>query len=224
MALVYGTPFISGKDSLNNEFEADGRPIAIPHTLLISAIGIMPDVTRAVSMDLKQPGDLIYVVGDTFAELGGSEYLKQKGFTGNSVPKVNPEQARKAMECLSRTTAGGLVRACHDCSDGGLGVAMAEMAFAGGLGVSIDLKGVPLGESITRDDFVLFSESNSRFLVEVTPEQQADFEKIMKGSTFSVIGRVTGQDTLEITGLNGQRVVSADISVLKESWQKPLKW
>ena len=224
MALAYGTPFISGKDSLNNEFEADGRPIAIPHTLLISAIGIMPDVTRAVSMDLKQPDNLIYIVGNTLAELGGSEYFKLKGFTGNNVPKVNPESARKSMERLSMATAAGLVKACHDCSDGGIGVAITEMAFAGGLGASIDLKQVPLGEFIVRDDYLLFSESNSRFLVEVAPEKQAAFEKTMKGSVCSIIGRVTRSDTLEITGLKGQKVISSHINVLKESWQKPLRW
>jgi phosphoribosylformylglycinamidine synthase subunit PurSL len=224
MSLAYSAPFISGKDSLNNEFEVDGRPIAIPHTLLVSAIGIMPDVTRAVSMDLKQAGDLIYIVGETYAELGGSEYLKQKGFIGNNVPKVNPEKARKSMDCLSKATTEGLIRACHDCSDGGTGVAIAEMAFAGGLGVSLDLKQVPLGELIIRDDFVLFSESNSRFLVEVTPEKRTDFEKTMKESIIAIIGHVTASTNLEITGLNGQIIVATDIHDLKKAWQKPLKW
>jgi phosphoribosylformylglycinamidine synthase len=224
MALVYETPFISGKDSLNNEFEDEGRPIAIPHTLLISAIGVMPDVNKAVSMDLKEAGNALYIVGDTFAELGGSEYFKAKGFTGNRVPRVDPVKSRAAMERLSKATANGWVRACHDCSDGGLGIAAAEMAFAGGLGLEIDLKKVPLGETINRDDYILFAESNSRFLVEVAPAHQANFEKVMSGSACACIGRVNDTKQLKIKGLQGKSVASAAIGDLKEAWQKPLRW
>ena len=215
---------MSGKDSLNNEFEADGRPIAIPHTLLISAIGVTPDVKRTVSMDFKEAGDTVYIVGDTYAELGGSEYLRTRGFTGNRVPRVDPHKARESMERLSQTTASGLVRACHDCSDGGLGVAIAEMAFAGNLGASIDLGAVPLGEAMDRDDFILFSESNSRFLVEVSPPNQTAFERVMKGSRFATIGQVNDSTLLEIRGIDGRKVVSAGIADLKEAWQKPLRW
>ncbi|MCJ7743920.1 MAG: phosphoribosylformylglycinamidine synthase subunit PurL [Dehalococcoidales bacterium] len=224
MSIVYGAPFISGKDSLNNEFEFEGKIISIPHTLLISAIGILDDVSRAVSMDFKRAGDLIDMVGTTYNELGGSEYFKLKGFIGNRVPKVNPQRARELMERLSRATEKGLVRACHDCSDGGLGVAVAEMAFAGGLGANIHLQTVPQGESIDRDDFVLFSESNSRFLVEVAPENKDEFEAIMSGTSCAAIGRVTDTEALEIYGLDGKKVVSASLTDLKEAWQRPLRW
>jgi phosphoribosylformylglycinamidine synthase len=224
MAMAYGTPFVSGKDSLNNEFEYEGKTIAIPHTLLISAMGVMDDVNKAVSMDFKQPGDLIYVVGATYNEMGGSEYLKAKGFVGNTVPRVNPQKAKKLMESLSRATAKGLVCACHDCSEGGIGVAVAEMAFAGGLGAKVDLKSVPLGEPVDRDDFILFSESNSRFIVEVAPEKQAEFEKALGGNFFAVIGQVNNTDRFEVTGTKGKRVVSVPVSDLKEAWQKPLRW
>ncbi len=224
MAIVYGTPFISGKDSLHNEFQLEGETISIPHTLLISAIGVMDDVNRAVSMDFKRDGDLIYLVGETRNELGGSEYLRANGFIGNSVPGVNPQRAKELMDCLSKATEKGLVGACHDCSDGGLGVAVAEMAFAGGLGATIDLKAVPLGEPVDRDDFILFSESNSRFLVEVAPGNRAEFEKIMRGTSWAVIGQVAGADVLEISGLDGDRVVSVSLDELKEAWQRPLRW
>ena len=224
MSLAYGTPFVSGKDSLNNEFEVEGKPIAIPHTLLISAMGIMPDVTKAISMDFKTAGDSVYIVGESFAELGGSEYFKHRGFLGNTVPKVDAKKSKNSMDLLSKATAAGLVRACHDCSDGGIGVAVAEMAFAGGLGASIALKQVPLGESVTRDDFVLFSESNGRFVVEVTEERRRDFESTMRGARLARIGEVTGSGRLEITGLGGEKIVSARIGDLKEAWQKPLRW
>ncbi len=224
MATIYGTPFISGKDSLNNEFQVDGKVISIPHTLLISAISIMEDTNRAVSMDFKQAGDLVYIVGTTRNELGGSEYFRTHGLIGNNVPTVNPHQAKEMMDRLSMATKKGLVRACHDCSEGGIGVAIAEMAFAGGLGAIIHLKAVPLGESIDRDDFILFSESNSRFLVEVAPESQAEFEEIMSGTTLAAIGEVTDAEMLEIYGLNGRKVVIASLGELKEAWQKPLRW
>jgi len=224
MSIVYGTPFISGKDSLNNEFEYEGKTISIPHTLLISAIGVMDDVSRAISMDLKKAGDFIYIVGSTQCELGGSEYLKTRGFTGNSVPKVDPQKSKQLMESLSAATGGRLVRACHDCSEGGIGVAVAEMAFAGGLGASINLKEVPLGEPIGRDDFILFSESNSRFIVEVSPEKKDAFEKEMAGTPFALIGQVTDAPRLEVYGRNGNTVVFISIDELKEAWQKPLRW
>ncbi len=224
MAIVYQTPFISGKDSLNNEFEFEGKTISIPHTLLISAIGVMEDVSRAVSMDFKRAGDLVYIVGTTQNELGGSEYFRTRGFIGNSVPKVTPQQAKVLMDSLSTATEKGLVRACHDCSEGGIGVAVAEMAFAGELGATIHLESVPLGEPIDRDDFILFSESNSRFLVEVAPESKDEFEEIMKGISLAAIGQVTESEVLEIYGLNGSRLVAKSIDELKEAWQSPLRW
>ena len=224
MAKVYETPFISGKDSLNNEFEFEGRTISIPHTLLISAIGVMEDVNRAVSMDFKEAGGLIYIVGTTWNELGGSEYFGAHGFIGNRVPKVNPQQAKQLMDSLSAATEKGLVRACHDCSDGGIGVAIAEMAFAGRLGARVYLASVPLGEPIDRDDFVLFSESNSRFLVEVAPENRAGFEEIMGATSLANIGQVTDSGMLEIYGVNGRRMVSESLGELKEAWQRPLRW
>jgi phosphoribosylformylglycinamidine synthase len=224
MAKIYETPFVSGKDSLYNEFEYEGKIIAIPHTLLISAMGIMEDVKRSVSMDFKQAGDLIYVVGETKNELGASAYLDTKGFIGNNVPKVEPARARVLMEKLSKASEKGLVKACHDCSEGGIGVAVAEMAFAGGLGAEIKATLIPVSSKIDRDDFVLFSESNSRFIAEVTPENKAKFEKIMQGTVFAAIGTVNGTDKLNVSGLNGKKILSESINDLKEAWQKPLRW
>jgi phosphoribosylformylglycinamidine synthase II len=224
MAVVYQTPFISGKDSLNNEFIFEGKAISIPHTLLISAISVMEDVNQAISMDLKRASNLLYIVGTTYTEMGGSEYLATHGLTGNSVPIVNPEQAKKLMDSLSTATGRGLVKACHDPSEGGIGVAIAEMAFAGGLGAIVYLNAVPLGEPMERDDYILFSESNSRFLVEVAPEDRTEFEKAMDGTALANIGKVTDSGVLEIYGVNGGAVISSLISELKEAWQRPLRW
>jgi phosphoribosylformylglycinamidine synthase len=225
MAIAYGTPFISGKDSLNNEFEFEGKTISIPDTLLISAISVMHDSNKAVSMDFKAAGDLIYIIGTTDNELGGSEYFKTLGFIGNNVPRVNPKQAKELMHNLSFAAEKGLVKACHDLSDGGLGVAIAEMAFAGGLGATIKIREVPLGEPIDRNDFILFSESNSRFLVEVALEDKDRFEKAMGKTIFAHIGKVTSSEMLEIYGLiKDDKVLAVPIDRLKEAWQKPLGW
>jgi phosphoribosylformylglycinamidine synthase II len=224
MSIAYETPFISGKDSLHNEFEFNGKTVSIPHTLLISAMGIMNNTDAAISMDFKTSGNSIYVVGATRQELGGSAYFKAHGFIGNSVPQVDPGAARKLMDRLSYATGQGLVRACHDCSEGGVAVTLAEMAFAGGIGAEIDLSAVPLSEDIRRNDFILFSESNSRFVVEVPGRKRTQFEQAMNGVVFARIGKVTRTQRLEIYGLNGAPVVSAGLDELKEAWQKPLRW
>jgi phosphoribosylformylglycinamidine synthase II len=224
IALAYGAPFISGKDSLYNEYETGKESICIPPTLLISAMAVMEDVAKVVSMDCKKEGNLIYIVGTTYDEMGGSHYYAVHGAVGNKVPRVNPEKGKKLMEALSAAMGKGLVKACHDLSEGGIGVAAAEMAFAGGLGISLQLDKVPLGEAIARNDSILFSESNSRFLVEIDPEDKERFEQALKGVTLAAVGEVNKSDKLEIYGLNGKKVVSAPLAELKEAWQKPLGW
>jgi phosphoribosylformylglycinamidine synthase subunit PurSL len=224
ISLGFGTPFISGKDSLNNEFEYAGRTISIPHTLLISSMGITDNVNKTVSMDMKSIGDLIYIVGVTQNEMGGSEYLALKGLKGNSVPHVNAPAAKQSMDALSEAIGKGLVKACHDCSEGGIGVAIAEMTFAGGLGATVYLKSVPKSGPLYRNDFIFFSESNSRFLVEVAPDKKAEFEKTMAGVVLASIGHVNKDEALEIYGVTGQKVLRLRLNQLKEAWQKPLRW
>jgi phosphoribosylformylglycinamidine (FGAM) synthase-like enzyme len=224
IARVYGAPFISGKDSLYNEYDTETGSICIPPTLLVSAMAVMDDIGKVVSMDCKKAGDLIYIVGATYNELGGSHYLAIHGFIGNNVPKVYPEKGKKLMEALASATQKGLVAACHDLSEGGIGVAAAEMAFAGVLGMKIKLENVPLGESVDRDDFILFSESNTRFLVEIDPKNKKGFENTLSGVAFAEIGSVIDDKKLEVYGSKGDIVLSADISELKEAWQKPLRW
>lgn len=224
IAKVYGTPFISGKDSLNNEFRTKTNSIAIPHTLLISAISVIDDVRKTITMDLKSPGDLIYLVGITNPELGGSHYYELLGHIGNSVPQVDPQSGRKIMSALFTAIQRGCVRACHDLSEGGLGVALAEMAFAGEIGVKIDLENIFCGREIERDDILLFSESNSRFLVEVAPEHQKEFEDLLKDCPIGLIGETHSLKMLRITGLDSKLIVNESLSALKESWQKPLRF
>jgi phosphoribosylformylglycinamidine synthase II len=226
MAKAFGVPFISGKDSLNNEFiDENNRAISIPPTLLISAVSIVPDIRKAVSVDLKSSGNLVYALGETKDELGGSQYYRLLGFTGNTVPKVDPRKSFKLMTALGRAIRAGVVKACHDCSDGGLAVTLAEMAFAGGFGLDADLSQVPAdpGKSPAGDALLMFSESNGRFAVEIAPSKAKEFEKIMKGNAVGRIGKVRRDGAFAIKGLNGKVVLKDSIDSLKKSWQGTLK-
>jgi phosphoribosylformylglycinamidine synthase len=218
---AYGVPCISGKDSMKNDYQIGDTKISIPPTLLFSTIGKIEDVRRAVTMDAKQPGHLVYVLGETYNELGGSEWFAMHEYTGNNVPKVNARKAKNLCEALSLTIKKGLVASCHDCSDGGLGVALAETAFAGGLGMSVELGLVP-SEGIDRDDYLLFSESQSRFVVTISLSARDEFEEIMKGNTVSRVGEVLSDGTFKVGGIRGNRIIEEDIYKLKEAWQRPL--
>jgi len=225
IAKEFGVPFISGKDSLNNEYTIKNKSIAIPGTLLISAIAVMDDINKAVSMYAKRAGDLIYVVGETLDELGGSHYYDISGFIGNNVPVVAPRKARLIFKALSKASSLGLIQAMHDCSEGGIGVSAAEMAFSGGLGMEMFLHEVPFTpKSQKRNDSVLFSESNSRFIVEVGKKKQKAFEKILKGIPFGLAGCVSANKEFKIYGLDGKICVKADIRAIKQAWQAPLRW
>ena len=133
-------------------------------------------------------------------------------------------QGMKTFQALSKAIREGLVASAHDCSEGGIGVALAEMAFSGGFGITARLDKVPFEAKAQRDDSVLFSESNSRFIVEVAPEDQETFERIMKNISFGLIGRVEKTPEFVIYGLKKQICVNAYIDDLKEAWQRPLRW
>ena len=216
-SVAFKAPFISGKDSLYNE-----SPLGpVTPTLLITAVGVIPNIQSTTSMDLKAPGNLLYIVGETFNELGGSEYYKLKGFLGASVPKVRGAKAKRTFKAVTKAIDEGMVKSCHDLSEGGLAVAAAEMAFAGGYGLELDLRKVP-GRELVRNDFVLFSESNSRFLIEVAEADSEDFEGLMKGKVCALIGKVTKEQKLIVHGLNGKVVVDAALESLRRSWKQTL--
>lgn len=229
-AVDFETGFISGKDSFYNDYSKGKLYISIPSTLLISAIGVMSDCRKKISMDLKETGNPIYIVGETFNELGASHYFASKGFKGNRAPALNAKKALAAYRALHRAMGIGennserVVRSCHDLSEGGLGVALAEMCFAGMKGAKIDLLKIPVGETMDRDDFILFSESNSRLLVEVNKKHEGFFEQLMKGHAYAKIGEVTEDKKLQITGLKGKIVVNENIGKLKKTWKNTLNW
>jgi phosphoribosylformylglycinamidine synthase len=266
VAVAFGTPFISGKDSLNNEFsyERDGqrRTIQIPHTLLISALSQVEDVRRCVTMDLKAPDNLVYQVGATKDELAGSHYRRvgyahqdsdkaNEGSVGTahttlpsvgtayptSVPQVDVATAKRTFAAVHEAIHRGLVRACHDLSEGGLAVAIAEMAFAGECGVRLRLADVPRNGSLEAhtdelDTVLLFSESASRFLVEVPPAKRTEFEAILRSADVphAHIGETTDGGRLQIAAADPEAKRTADwlidlpLAEMKEAWQRPLRW
>jgi phosphoribosylformylglycinamidine synthase len=228
VAVAYGTPFISGKDSLNNEFtyEADGekRTVAIPPSLLISALGQIADVRHAVTMDAKEAGNILALVGATHDELGGSHFALVRGLTGGTVPHVDEKLAPRIFRALHQAIAAGAVRSCHDLSEGGLAVAAAEMSFAGGLGIEIDLKPLATQSDIMHDAVLLFSESNTRFLVEVAPANWKKFSEVLAGLPIVQLGKVVAGPNVVIRGVRGDTKIDSNWIELKQTWKAPLAW
>jgi phosphoribosylformylglycinamidine synthase len=175
-------------------------------------------------MDAKRAANLLFVVGETKNELGGSHYYKIHGRLGANVPKVDLQAAPEIAEKIAAAIAAGLIVGCHDCSEGGLAVALAEMAFAGGLGIRADLRGLPKAADCSRVDAQLFSESNSRYIVEVEPENYNAFAKLMLNLPFGQIGKVSEEKTLIIKAQDGKAVIDIDLDSLKKAWQKPFDW
>ncbi|TWT48558.1 Phosphoribosylformylglycinamidine synthase subunit PurL [Botrimarina hoheduenensis] len=227
LSLAFDAPFVSGKDSLNNEFRYESArgervSIAIPPTLLISAMGQVADVSRCVTMDLKRAGNKLYLLGATRCEFGGSHLGLVTGVTGGVAPAVYPAEARATFTAVHRAIGAGMVAACHDCSEGGVAVALAEMALAGGLGVTADLSALPLeGDFESADQralAALFSESNSRFVCEVAPEHSAAWEALLEGVFFAAIGHVTEADGFTIATASAH-AIGTRVPKLDEAWR-----
>jgi phosphoribosylformylglycinamidine synthase len=222
VALAYGMPFISGKDSLNNEFHAGDRNITIPPTLLISALGRVPDVRRCVTMDLKEPGNSLYLIGQTKDEMGGSHFNLVTGREGGKVPEVDLKLAPQIFQRLHEAIQRGLICSCHDVSEGGLAAAVAEMALAGDVGA--DLIGVRPTSAEKAEEIILFSESTTRFVVEVAPANEAAFRDcIWQHLPLCKIGQTCKERRLRMAGAGGEWIVWANLVDLKDAWQKPLR-
>ena len=231
VAIAFGTPFVSGKDSLNNEFTftdsvGQKQTVAIPSSLLITALGQLNDVEQAVTMDLKSAGNVLLLVGVTANELGGSHFALVNGLEGGAVPRLDLELAPRIFGVIHEAIRNGLIRSCHDLSEGGLAAAVAEMAFAGGLGLSLNLQVLATANSLNDDVALLFAESNSRFVIEVPAESQAAVESLCCAVNVPItkLGEVTSTDRLVIQGANGAVVIDSALSDLKQCWQKPLAW
>jgi len=235
----FGTPFVSGKDSMFNDFKGFdelGNPlkISVLPTLLVSTIGVMKDARKAVSIDPKFEGDLVYVLGRTSEELGGSEYFAMKGeqergkkYIGNNVPHVNARANIATYRAFSRAAEEGLVASAISVHRGGLATALAKSAIAGQLGMEVELEKVPIDNEFgMRNDSLLYSESQGRLVVTINPANKTRFEDMMKGVEYSEVGRVRGDNKFVVTGFSGQSsktVLDTTVDRMTESYKSTFK-
>lgn len=217
-AIALGTPWISGKDSLHNEFDAGGRRISIPGTLLVSALGVVEDVNRLVSMDLKADGSRLYLLGVTRDERGGGLLARRLGSRGGAVPRAVPAESLAVFRALHRSIAAGLVLSCHDLSDGGLAVAAAEMCIAGDRGARLLLTSVPYEGATVTDGALLHSESTGRFLVEVAEGRAAAFEEATAGLPRARVGATEAGGRLRVEGLRGAPLLDEPVEALRAAF------
>ncbi len=230
-AVAYGTPFISGKDSMHNDFKGydkkgDPIKISIPPTLLISSIGIMENCIKSVSLDGKFPGDLVYLLGDTREELGGSEYygllsqIEKREIIDHTIPKVNVEKNKRLYNAFTNCIYENLIASSVSLGRGGLGVALVKKSMGGLLGITISLE--KLSEKIG-DEVLLYSESQGRILVTVAPQRQKQFEQMMKGNVCALIGQVEEEPMILVRGKKGKTIIQSSVEDLLLSYRKPFK-
>ena len=225
MCQSYEIPLLSGKDSMYVDGYLPGRygemhKVSALETLQFSAISVVDDISRCVTMDSKISGDRVYVLGTTYNELGGSEYYAHLAEVGLNVPQVRSDAFMETYRALSRAIADGLVASAHGIYRGGLGVHLAMVAMGGNLGMLIELDRVPAVD-LDRDDQVMFSESAGRFVVTIDPQNREAFENFFETSACACIGTVTATPQFEIKGLNQETIVSLTIKDLKAAWKKP---
>jgi len=221
--LGFKTPCISGKDSMSMDGmipDINGREhrISAPPTIQFSAVGKIHDIRKCVTMDVKRPGDLVYVIGLTGNELGGSEFYRMNKEVGLNVPRVDIDRTKRILDSTSRSTDLELVHSAHGLYKGGLGVALAKTSFAGGYGMDIDLGEFPL-DGVERNHQVLYSESPARLIVTIPQKSREVFEGIMQGLPYAHVGYVNDGPYLRVRGLDGKPIIEEDINDLKRSWQ-----
>ncbi|MFA7309769.1 MAG: phosphoribosylformylglycinamidine synthase subunit PurL [Candidatus Paceibacterota bacterium] len=224
IAIAYGTPYVSGKDSMFNDFRGYTKRgekvhIAALPTLLVSAISVVPDVSKAVTIDLKAEGDGVYVIGETHDELGASEYFATLGgATGASAPRVRAKKNLKAYKALATSIERGIVSSVISVGRGGLGAALSKAVVAGQIGASVDVRTLP--GTASSADSVLFSESQGRFVVSVREGQEKQFERALRGVAHAKIGTVGGSH-LKIT--LPKETLKLPVSALASAYRKPFK-
>jgi len=214
VASSLGVPFVSGNVSFYNESAALKE--SIPPTPTILGIGLCEDVRECVTVDVKEAGNPLYVIGETKEELGGSEYCRLRRVDGGIVPRTDPAVLRRSMEALRAAMKKGLIASCHDVSEGGLAVAVCEMLLGGDIGASIDIAGMNPG---MRSDYKMFSESNSRWVVEIWQGEARRFEELMRkqGVCISNIGETLGEKRI---GIQDKKKELVDISLeeVRAAW------
>ncbi|MBW1728053.1 MAG: phosphoribosylformylglycinamidine synthase [Deltaproteobacteria bacterium] len=225
ICLAYAIPLLSGKDSMYVDGHLTGpygetHKVSALETLQFSATSVIDDVAKCVTMDGKMPGDLVYILGITRNELGGSEYYEHLGYVGRNVPHVFPEEFTDLYRALGHAIDKEQVASVHGIYRGGLGVHLAMVAMGGNLGITVDLGLVP-SDPLDRNDIILFSESAGRFIVTIDTENRKIFEEIFKGLPCACIGSVTHESEFIIKGIHGMPLINIPVQELKDAWKKP---
>jgi len=225
VCLAYGIPLLSGKDSMYVDGHLTGRygethKVSALETMQFSAISVVPDIGRCVSLDSKMAGDLVYAVGLTRNELGGSEYYAHLGYVGLNVPQVRGTEFVPLYRALNRAVQRGCMASAHGVYRGGLGIHLAMVAMAGNLGLQVVARQIPR-EGANRNDILLFSESAGRFIVTVDPHRRREFETEFEGLPCACIGTVTAEPVVRVDGLNGEALASLTVADLKAAWKRP---
>ena len=233
-AVAYGAPLISGKDSMKNDSRMGGVKISVPPTLLVSAIGKIDDVTTALTLEPKAVGDVVYLLGATRNETGGSEYFRLRGhldgqaaelgqpapYVGNAVPRLELSETLPRYRALETAIRAGIVRSVAVVAKGGLGVSFARMALASRLGLELDLTAAADLAGLD-PDVALFSESLGRLLVSVAPGQVADFERCMSATGCHRLGTTVDAPRLVVRRA-GAVLVDVGIDALRTAFQRTL--
>ena len=214
MAKALGLPFASGNVSFYNESVAT----AIPPTPELVGVGVVEDVRKCVTMDLKKEGNHLYLIGETKKELGGSEYAQILGLTGGVVPKTDVSLLKRSMETLLGLMEKGYIKSCHDVGEGGLAVTLAEMSIGGDVGIEVDIDGIAGGK--LREDVALFSESNTRWVVEVEDKNMVEKNLRDKSIPYVYLGRVKGK-SLRIS-MGDKLLISEDVDEVRRLWKEPI--
>ncbi len=223
--LAFEIPLLSGKDSMYTDGEVKGsfgmtQKISGLPTLQFTATTRVEDIRKCVTMDVKMPGDLVYILGVTGDELGAGEYYQMMNWIGLNVPMVDAERVIPLYSALYRAIQEGLVSSCHAVGRGGLGVHLALSAMGGNLGMDIDLRAAPVMEGLSSTR-LLYSESAGRFVVTIDPKMREPFEDVMDGMEHGLAGRVTGTGMLQVSGMDGRTIIREGIGDLKDAWKEP---
>lgn len=217
-ALAYGAPFVSGKDSFYNYFVTDEGPVSIPCTLLVSGFGIVEDAKHVIGSSLRRAGSKLCLLGRSTPGLRGSVFAKYTQGAGlNAAPSWDEAETWANYGKYHELVKQGAVLATHDLSEGGLAVALAEMAFSGKAGIRVDLDGVPAAKDCSAAE-ILFGETPGRLLIEVAPEHVA----AARAAGAVVIGESTNERWLHVTH-KGSTLIDAAVADLKPIWQEGLK-
>ena len=220
-ATKYNTPFISGKDSMKNDYKIGKHKISVLPTILVSSIGIVPDISKSVTSDFKDEGDEIYILGYTENHMGESLFYRIFGGSSASVPEVRPEEFINWYRAYFKAVNFGIIKSGHDISEGGLAVALTESSISGKIGSEVWLKDVPSKEVLKEDEIILFSESAGRILFTVAPENESLLKEVMYNIPCSRIGTVGG-NSIKINGIDGQRIAEIDVKDITVKYRRPL--